>query len=118
MPKSMKPLKLYIAVGIGGTIGAIGRHGITYIVSWLKINQAFPWATLIANLLGSFLLSYLLFHPWIKKKLNLPLFTALTTGVLGAFTTYSTVVSELFFLFETKTTLALLYISISLIGGL
>jgi len=52
--------------------------------------MAFPYGTLAANLIGSFLLGAImhvaLTTNWIASTLRL----ALTTGIMGGFTTYST----------------------------
>jgi CrcB protein len=72
--------------------GAVGT-GARYLLSgWtlLLLGTAFPWGTLAVNVLGSFLVSALM-HVALATKLIAPtLRLALTSGVLGGFTTYST----------------------------
>jgi len=71
-------------VALGGAIGAALRYSIGTWVSY----DTFPLATIIVNLLGSFLLGIItlsLTHNMISADLAL----FLGTGILGAFTTMS-----------------------------
>lgn len=76
------------AVAAGGMVGASARYGLAL---WLPPEPgAVPWATLGANLVGSFLLGALVVvvgGPGASHPLLRP-FAA--TGVLGAFTTMAT----------------------------
>lgn len=108
-------MKIYLAVGIGGMIGASGRYGIS-ILFWA--NSGFPYATLIANLLGCFLFSFLLNHDSIKRNLSPEVFAALGTGMIGAFTTFSTFAVETVELSDVSILLAGSYIVLSILGGL
>ncbi|MFB4169352.1 fluoride efflux transporter FluC [Virgibacillus sp. JSM 102003] len=108
-------MKIYLAVGIGGMVGATGRYGIS-ILFWT--NSGFPYATLIANLLGCFLLSFLLHHDSIKRTLSPEVFAALGTGMIGAFTTFSTFAVETVELSDISILLAGSYIVLSILGGL
>lgn len=73
-----------LLVAIGGFFGAISRFGVN---NWIKgrYNSDFPIATLMVNLIGSFLLGLL-----IGANLNHTWELLLGTGFLGAFTTFST----------------------------
>ncbi len=88
-----------LAVGLGGFIGAVSRYFVSTFIN--KINTCgFPIATLIINILGSFLiglLTQLLLGLWPDNK-KLQLF--LTTGILGGFTTFSTFSLETVNLFQ------------------
>lgn len=79
----------FLCICFGGAIGT----GARYLLSgWalVALGAAFPWGTLAVNVIGSFLLSLILHVSlntnWIAPTLRL----ALTTGVMGGFTTYST----------------------------
>ncbi|AUJ23181.1 fluoride efflux transporter FluC [Virgibacillus dokdonensis] len=109
-----KNIKLVTAIGLGGAVGAMGRYSLTFIFS----TDGFPFATLSANLLGCFLLSYLLHHKQIKKHLPPTLFTALTTGLIGSFTTFSTFTVETIELWNSHFFLAITYVLLSIAGGL
>ncbi|WP_026907039.1 fluoride efflux transporter FluC [Paucisalibacillus globulus] len=107
--------KVYLAVGIGGMIGAVGR----YSISLLFDNRfLFPVETLIANFIGCFLLSFILNSVWIKKRIPQEISTGLTAGVIGAFTTFSTFAVETVTLSYHHLFLSFCYVFISIIGGL
>jgi CrcB protein len=78
---------LWICVG-----GAAGT-GARYLLSgWalVALGISFPWGTLVVNLLGSFLLGLIMQVGLATPVLSPTLRLALTTGVMGGFTTYST----------------------------
>jgi CrcB protein len=79
----------FLWICLGGGLGT----GARYLLSgWLlaAFGTAFPYGTLAVNLIGSFLLGAImhvaLTTNWIAPVLRV----ALTTGVMGGFTTYST----------------------------
>ncbi len=78
----------FLAVGMGGFLGAIGRYWVSGLAQ--KLGDRFPFGTLSVNVLGSFILGLLatLFLEKIIVNQELKLF--LLVGLLGAFTTYST----------------------------
>lgn len=108
-------MKQYVAIGIGGMVGAIARYSLSIL---LVNNNGFPYETLIANLIGCFLLSFLLHHEMIKKKLPKEIFTAISVGVIGSFTTFSTFAVETMMLWYKQPLIAMTYIMISIFGGL
>jgi CrcB protein len=78
-----------VALAAAGAVGTLARFGLGQVVSgWL--GDDFPYSTLAANALGSLLMGFLahvlLHHPQIPPQARVPL----TTGLLGAFTTFST----------------------------
>ncbi|WP_251197648.1 fluoride efflux transporter CrcB [Anaerotardibacter muris] len=88
-----------LIVGCGGFIGAALRYLVSIGVSGVYAH-VFPLATLIVNIVGSFLIgvcSICLPHVFPENK-EAMLF--LTTGVLGGFTTFSTFSLETIQLFE------------------
>lgn len=107
--------RLFIFIGIGGMIGAIGRYSISIIFN--EVN-GFPYATLITNLMGCFLLSFLLNYEKVKQKLSAEIHAALSTGIIGSFTTFSTFSLETVQLWNNHLWLAFIYILLSICGGL
>ena len=110
-------MKLYIAVGIGGVVGTILR----YLVSVLFMSNpftTFPWATFIVNITGAFLLTWIIFQPFFVRRLDPVIFVALTTGLLGSYTTFSTLILEATFLLHHNIATGLLYIGSTIFGGL
>ena len=80
---------VWLAVGAGGAIGAMARHGVSRLsLHWLGPN--FPWGTLTANVAGSFAMGLVI--AWLARhEPHAPALRAfLTVGLLGAFTTFST----------------------------
>src|SRR4051794_37622219 len=85
-PRS-EDLRTLALISVGGVIGALGRYGAG--VAWPTARDAFPWTTLIINIVGSALLGALL--AVMEKRAHWagtrPL---LGTGLIGGFTTFST----------------------------
>src|SRR5690625_2791684 len=108
-------IKLTLLIGIGGMIGALARYSIS--ITFTGIN-GFPYATLVVNLIGCFLLSYLLNYDKIKQRLSPKIRVALGTGVIGSFTTFSTFALETIELWSNNVLLALTYTLLSVCGGL
>lgn len=78
-----------LMVGIGGFIGASLRYIITGL-STKAFGDSFPYGTLIVNVLGGFLIGFIMEASaglWPISP-NTRLF--LTTGILGGLTTFST----------------------------
>ncbi len=83
-----------LAVALGGSIGAVLRY-LIFIIYEKSQNHEFPWATLIINLIGSFLIGLLwgLFDRiYVSPGVRLFLFV----GILGSFTTFSTFAFDVF----------------------
>ena len=82
-------LNLLIAVAAGGALGAVGRFLVMSGVGhWVGI--AFPWGTLVVNVIGSFALGALIEIMALAWSPSETLRAFLVVGVLGAFTTFST----------------------------
>ncbi len=82
-----------LAVAAGGALGALARYGLTVAVHAMA-GRGFPWGTLAANVLGSFAMG-LLYVLLLERSAAPPEARALLlTGLLGAFTTFSTFTVE------------------------
>ena len=88
-----------LAIGSGGFIGAILRSYINGLISH-KLPHDLPFGTLGVNLLGSFIMGCLIAYFMYSSLFSVHLKSFLTTGVLGALTTYSTFAIESFLLLE------------------
>ncbi len=97
----MTHLFTVIAIFLGGGAGASLRHGMNMLAArWLG-HGGFPYATLTINILGSLLIGMLvvLFE---QRFAAVPMIwrSALVTGVLGGFTTFSAFSLETLLLVE------------------
>jgi len=103
-------------------LGGAAGTGARYLLSGWTLNKfgpAFPFGTLAVNVLGSFLLAVLMYVGVEADLMSPTLRLALTTGVLGGFTTYSTFSYETMrYLQEGVWGLAILNVFISVFGCL
>lgn len=78
-----------LAIAAGGAFGAILRHGAN-IGAVKALGHGFPYATLMVNIAGSFAMGLCIAvfaHYWSPSE-TMRMF--IVTGLLGAFTTFST----------------------------
>ena len=73
----------FIAVAAGGAIGAVMRFCV-----YKTVDASFPWATVIVNITGCLIASYLMFRYGVDMGDTFRTF--LFVGIFGAFTTMST----------------------------
>jgi CrcB protein len=78
----------FLWICLGGALGTGARWLVSgWALRWL--GSAFPWGTLAVNVLGSFLIGALMHVGLTMESMPPTLRLALTTGVLGGFTTFS-----------------------------
>ena len=102
-----------LLIAIGGGLGSIARYGLGN--AWPDAGHTLPFTTLGINLLGSFLLGALVVavtETWAAPELLRPF---LGTGVLGGFTTFSTLAVQTQ---DLPAADAVLYLGTSVVGGL
>lgn len=104
------------AIYAGGMLGALARVGLVQAIP--ATAGRWPWATLVINVSGSFLLGYLA----TRLQERLPQSTyrrpLLGTGFCGAYTTFSTVQLEVVEMVDAgHPGLALAYVVVSLTAG-
>lgn len=88
-----------LAIGSGGFIGAVLRAYLNGVVSH-KFPHDFPIGTLGVNLIGSFVMGVLISYFMYTTLFSVHMKSFLTTGILGALTTYSTFAIESFLLLQ------------------
>ena len=77
-------------VGLGGFMGAVARYLVSGATHLVLGRPAFPFGTLVVNVVGSFVLGFL-FHLGESRGVIGPGFRNFVfVGVIGAFTTFST----------------------------
>ncbi len=103
-----------LAIGLGGFLGAIARAYSVHITN-KYVGLEFPLGVLIVNILGSFIIG-ILFAVFAHYTINDSFKAFLTTGFLGALTTYSTFAIESFFLLQTSIFLGLTNMFLNLFG--
>ena len=78
----------YLIVFLGGGVGAALRHGIN-IATARTLGTAFPYATLLINISGSFIMGLVAAYFAFKGDASQHWRLFLTTGILGGYTTFS-----------------------------
>ena len=109
-------LPTILAIGSGGFIGAVLRAYLNGLISH-KVPHELPFGTLGVNLIGSFTMGLLIAIFMNSGFFSLHTKSFLSTGVLGALTTYSTFAIESFLLLQGGSILlALANISLNVLG--
>ncbi len=105
---------MILSIGLGGFLGAIARaYAVHFTNRFFPLE--FPLGILLVNLIGSFIIG-ILFAYFSNYSVSVNLKAFLTTGFLGALTTYSTFAIESYLLFGTSIYLALTNIALNLVG--
>jgi fluoride exporter len=98
-----------MAVAAGGVTGAVARY-LVYVATGHLLGHDFPYATLIVNVVGSFAMGVLVETMALVWSTSTEMRLFLTTGILGAFTTFSTFSLDFAVLYERRAfTLCALY---------
>jgi len=88
-----------LAIGSGGFIGAVLRAYLNGLISH-RVPHELPFGTLGVNLIGSFIMGILVAYFMYSTLFSVHVKSFLSTGILGALTTYSTFAIESFLLFD------------------
>lgn len=110
--------KLILFVFLGGMVGVAARLGLTVAIPEQRGDE---WAVLTANLIGPFLLGFLLTAlasrtPETPGRRDFRLFAG--TGIMGGFTTYSSLATNSALLVETDGFIGVAYGLGTLVGGI
>jgi len=88
----MRAWRTVVVIALGGAVGTPARYAISRIIP--VATGSFPWATFITNVSGAFAIGLfltLLFARYPPSRYARPFFAI---GVLGSYTTYSTMAVE------------------------
>ncbi len=110
-------MERYLLVALGGALGSALRYGLG---AWVQghLGPGFPWSTLLVNALGSFLIGAVV-RLSLEGALSGEARLFLAVGVLGGFTTFSSLSYETLALLQDGEPLkALTYALGSLVLGL
>lgn len=111
-------VKNLLLVAVGGAVGSVLRY-LTAVFVNKYFQSVFPWATLITNVIGCFLIGLFLGQLQKNGLVDSGLKFLLVTGFCGGYTTFSTFGQENISLFQSGNSgLALLYLGASIIVGL
>lgn len=83
-------MQTYLLIGLGGALGSVARHWCNSI-SIPLMGAAFPWGTLIVNVLGSFIIGFAAatMHQGGRFPASGDARAFLMVGVCGGYTTFS-----------------------------
>ncbi|EKT53440.1 fluoride efflux transporter CrcB [Providencia sneebia] len=109
-----------LLAGLGGGVGSLLRWGIGNFIGE-KYHGKFPLGTFVINISGAFIIGFLSRYFFIdfNSEENALLAPAILTGILGGYTTFSTMQLEALKLTQKKEQfLSFFYLLISVIVGL
>lgn len=114
----MKPLDI-MWVSLGGGFGSLLRWWIGRLVGE-RYHGSFPLGTFVINISGAFVIGYLsmLFAVDWRDRYGTALSAGVLTGLLGGYTTFSSMQLDAATLDRTDRTLAASYLVLSTIVGL
>jgi CrcB protein len=81
-------MNMILAIALGGGLGSVTRHYAITMAGQLW-GIAFPYGTLIVNVLGSFIIGALMETMAQKWQVSREVSAFMVTGFLGGFTTFS-----------------------------
>lgn len=107
--------KLAFAIAVGGALGATSRYGA---LLWARaaLGDAFPFGTLVVNVVGSGLLGVVSALALRDAGLSPCWSVGLSVGFLGAFTTFSAFSFDAYVLMQSgRVSMALAYVAASVL---
>ena len=106
-------MNMILAIALGGGLGSVARHYAIALATHVWA-AAFPYGTLLVNVLGSLIIGALMETMALKWQVSLETRAFLVTGFLGGFTTFSAFSFDVLKLVETNQYFsALLYVFLS-----
>ncbi len=90
--------KLFL-IGLAGFVGTLARYGLSGVVA-KRYGETFPLGTLAVNLIGCFLVGLLFYLMQERFLVNQNVRTIVLIGLLGGFTTFSSLGLQTFTLLQ------------------
>lgn len=108
-------MQMLLSIALGGAVGAIARHLLSARIMNM-LGSTFPYGTLVVNVLGSFIMGFLIIILATRLNISQEMRAFIVVGVLGGFTTFSTFSLETALLIERGNILeAAIYIGSSVV---
>lgn len=85
-------------IGVGGFIGAVSRYLLSRYIN--NLLPSFPFGTLTVNVIGSFVLGFIIYSVSLGRNISPEMRDLITIGMLGGFTTMSAFAYESYRLME------------------
>lgn len=107
-----------VLVMLGGALGAAGRHWLGGLLL-RQLGSGFPWGTFTVNMMGSVAIGFL--AVWLEGRGPSALYwrAFLIVGVLGALTTWSSLMLECLLMARSdRASMVIGYLGLSLVSGL
>lgn len=106
----------YLVIALFAFIGGTARY---WLGVWIPAVSGFPLGTLLVNLLGCFIFSWIVKHILSDIDVSARLVLGIGVGFCGALTTFSSFALDTMKLVESgQIGLAFLYLVLSFVGGL
>ena len=109
----------WIAIAIGGAIGAVSRYGIAQIVILINGANAAPFATIMVNVIGLGLMGVIYGYLSTGGMLAETVRVFIMIGFLGALTTFSTFSMDIMAAIDRgQVVYAVIYAAVSVAGSI
>jgi len=82
-----------LCIAAAGSLGTLSRYGLAGLIQRLA-GSGFPWGTAAVNTIGCFLFGIVWTLGAERMAISAEARTIILTGFMGAFTTFSTFISE------------------------
>ena len=108
-------IRNFLLIGLGGALGSMLRYGTGILIG----QRNFPVATLLINIIGSFIIGIVMAYSLRNEAFSANWKLFLATGICGGFTTFSAFTLENLQLLQNgKFGICGLYITCSLLFGI
>ncbi len=86
-------MRTIAAIMVAGSLGAVARYGVDTVVTQ-HFGSRFPWGTLVVNISAAVLLGFVFTLTTERAGVDASTRLVLTTGLIGSYSTFSTLMLE------------------------